>query len=106
MKRREFITLFGGAATWPLVAQAQQTERIRRIGVLVPADDARFQTFVGAFLQELQTLEWNIGRNVRIEMRASAGNTSAARKNAAELVAFAPELFWLLGARQLRHCLR
>ena len=97
MKRREFITLLGAAAAWPLVAQAQQTERIRRIGVLVPADDARFQTFVGAFLQELQTLGWNIGRNVRIEMRASAGNTGAARKNAAELVAVAPDVILAAG---------
>ena len=97
MRRREFITLLGGAAAWPLVAQAQQTERIRRIGVLVPADDARFQTFVGAFLQELQTLGWNIGRNVRVEMRTSAGNTGAARKNAAELVAFAPDVILAAG---------
>ena len=98
MKRREFITLLCGAATaWPLAARAQQTERIRRIGVLVPADDARFQTFVGAFLQELQTLGWNIGRNVRVEMRTSAGNTGAARKNAAELVAVAPDVILAAG---------
>jgi putative ABC transport system substrate-binding protein len=82
---------------WPLVARGQQTERIRRIGVLIPADDARFQTFVGAFLQELQSLGWSIGRNVRIEMRASAGNTGAARKYAAELVAFAPDVILAAG---------
>jgi putative ABC transport system substrate-binding protein len=87
----------GGVATRPLVAQAQQTEPIRRIGVLVPADDARFQTFIGAFLQELQSLGWSIGRNVRIEMRTSAGNTGVARKYAAELVAFTPDVILAAG---------
>jgi len=98
MRRRDFLKVIAsGLATRPLVAQAQQVERIRRIGVLVPADDARFQTFVGAFLQELQSLGWSIGRNVRIEMRASAGNTGAARKNAAELIAFAPDVILAAG---------
>ena len=72
MKRREFFALLGGAvAAWPLAVRAQQGERVRRIGVLLPAsaDDARFQTFVGAFLQELQSLGWSIGRNVRIDTR-------------------------------------
>ena len=87
----------GGVATRPLVAQAQQTEPIRRIGLLVPADDARFQTFIGAFLQELQSLGWSIGRNVRIEMRTSAGNTGVARKYAAELVAFTPDVILAAG---------
>ena len=61
MKRREFITLLGGAAAaWPLAARAQQSERVRRIGVLLPAaaDDAEFQTWVGAFLQGLAQLGW------------------------------------------------
>jgi len=98
MRRRDFLkVVVSGVATRPVVARAQQTERIRRIGVLVPADDARFQAFVGAFLQELQSLGWSIGRNVRIEMRAGAGNTSAARKNATELVAFAPDVILATG---------
>jgi putative tryptophan/tyrosine transport system substrate-binding protein len=72
MQRRQFITLLGGTAVgWPLAVRAQRGERMRRIGVLLPAtaDDARFQTFVGAFLQELQSLGWSIGRNVRIDTR-------------------------------------
>ena len=75
MKRREFITLLGGAAAWPLAARAQQGERMRRIGVLLPvaADDAEFQTRVGAFLQGLQQLGWTIGRNVRIDTRWAGG---------------------------------
>jgi putative tryptophan/tyrosine transport system substrate-binding protein len=68
MNRREFITLLGStAAAWPLAARAQQGERIRRIGMLLPAaaDDTEFQARVGAFLQGLQQLGWSIGRNVR-----------------------------------------
>src|SRR5262249_16466591 len=75
MKRREFITLLGGAAiAWPLAAQAQQAERVRRIGVLLPtsADDAEYQARVGAFLQALAVLGWTIGRNVRIDTRWAA----------------------------------
>ena len=68
MTRREFITIFGGAVVaWPLGAQAQQASRVRRIGILLPAsaDDSEFQTWTGAFMQELAPLGWTIGRNVR-----------------------------------------
>jgi putative ABC transport system substrate-binding protein len=94
MQRRQFIALLGGAATWPLAARAQQGERMRRIGVLLgaTADDARFQTFLGAFLQELQTLGWSIGRNVRIDTHWATSNAAAIRKHAAELVAFTPDV--------------
>src|SRR5262245_66449058 len=87
MQRRQFIALLGGAATWPLAARAQQGERMRRIGVLLPAtaDDARFQTFVGAFLQELQSLGWSIGRNVQIDTRWATANAAAIRRQAAGL---------------------
>src|SRR5262249_20306587 len=69
--RREFITLLGGAAAWPIAARAQQRERMRRIGIIVPAssDDAEYQVRVGALLQELQQLGWIIGRNIRIDTR-------------------------------------
>ena len=71
MKRREFITLLGGAAAaWPVAARAQQGERVRRIGVLLPAaaNDPRFQTFLAAFHQGLALLGWTVGRNVRIDV--------------------------------------
>jgi putative ABC transport system substrate-binding protein len=66
MQRREFITLLGGgAATWPLAARAQQGERMRRIGVLMPqaADDPEYQTRLVAFFQGLQELGWTVGRS-------------------------------------------
>jgi hypothetical protein len=69
MRRREFITLLGGAAAWPLAARAQQGERVRRIGALmsVAADDPEAPARVGAFSQGLAELGWTIGRNVRID---------------------------------------
>ena len=100
MRRREFITLVGGAAAWPLAARAQQGEGIRRIGVLLPAsaDDARFQTFLGVFLQELQSLGWSIGRNVRIDTRWATANTAAIRKHATELAALGPDVILAHGS--------
>ena len=94
MRRREFITLLGGAAAWPLVARAQQPERMRQVGMLLSgtADDAGFQTWVGAFLQGLAQSGWVIGRNVRIETRWAGANVDAIRKHAAELVALAPDV--------------
>ena len=77
LQRREFITLIGGAAAaWPIAAQAQQPERMRRIGVLIPttADDAGYQARMGAFHQGLALLGWTIGRNVRIDIRWGAGD--------------------------------
>ena len=101
MKRREFITLLGGAAAaWPLAARAQQAERMRRIGVLLPAaaDDAEFQARVGAFLQGLQQLGWTIGRNVRIDTRWATANAAEIRRHAAELAALAPDVILAHGA--------
>jgi putative tryptophan/tyrosine transport system substrate-binding protein len=100
-KRREFITLLGGAAAaWPLAARAQQAERVRRIGVLLPAaaDDSEFQTRLGAFLQELQQLGWAIGRNVRIDTRWATTNAADIRRHATELVALAPDVILAHGA--------
>jgi putative ABC transport system substrate-binding protein len=99
MRRRQFITLLGGAAAWPLVARAQQTERIRRIGILLPAtaDNPRFQSLVGAFLQGLALLGWTIGRNVWIDTRW-ATNAADIRRHAAELAALAPDVILATGA--------
>ena len=94
MKRREFITLLGVSAVWPLVARAQQGERMRRVGVLLPAaaDNADFQVWVGAFQQGLALLGWTIGRNVRIDMRWGARDAELIRRYAAELVGLAPDV--------------
>jgi putative tryptophan/tyrosine transport system substrate-binding protein len=100
MKRREFITLLGGAATaWPLAARAQQPERMRQIGVLMPfsADDAESQARMGVFVHGLQQLGWTDGRNVRIDTRSGAGDADNMRKYAAELVALAPDVILASG---------
>jgi putative tryptophan/tyrosine transport system substrate-binding protein len=93
MKRREFVAGFAGAAAWPLVALAQP-ERIRRIGALMPwaANDPVASTHVAAFQQELQRLGWTDGRNIRFDTRWAAGNADETRKQAAELVALAPDV--------------
>ena len=101
MIRREFITLLGGAAAgWPLAARAQQAERMRRIGVLLPAmaDDPEWQARVGAFLQALALLGWTIGRNVRIDIRWATTNAGEIRRHAAELAALAPDVILAGGA--------
>ena len=94
MKRREFITLLGCAATvWPLTARAQQPSRVRRIGVLVnlAADDSETQARVGAFLQGLQGFGWEIGGNARFEYRW-APDADSIRKHAVEITALAPDV--------------
>ena len=104
MKRREFITLLGGAAAaWPLAARAQQGERMRRIGVLLPAaaDDPEFQARVGAFLQGLQQSGWTIGRNVRIDTRWATTDAGEIRRHAAELAALEPDVILADGASAL-----
>jgi ABC-type uncharacterized transport system substrate-binding protein len=94
MRRREFITLIGGAAAWPLAARGQQRERMRRIGVLLPAfpDDPVWQARLGAFLQGLAILGWGIGQNLRIETRWATPNTPDIRRHSAELAALAPDV--------------
>src|SRR5262252_1609547 len=102
MKRRAFIWLLGGAATWPLTTGAQQGERVRRIGALmsVAADDPEAPARVGAFSQGLAELGWTIGRNVRIDYRwYAAGNADTARKDAVELVALAPDVVLATGTQ-------
>jgi putative ABC transport system substrate-binding protein len=94
MKRREFITLVGGAAAWPLAARAQQADRVRRIGVLMNtgADEPESQARLAAFMQGLQELGWAAGGNLRIDYRWSPGDLARLRKDAAELVALRPEI--------------
>jgi ABC-type uncharacterized transport system substrate-binding protein len=104
MRRREFITLLGGAAAvWPLAARAQQGERMRRVGVLMPAaaDDADFQARVGAFLQALALSGWTIGRNVRIDTRWAGGKADGIRRHAVELAALAPDVILAHGTSTL-----
>jgi putative tryptophan/tyrosine transport system substrate-binding protein len=101
MKRRDFITLLGGAAAaWPLAAHAQQRERMRRIGVLLPAtaDDPQRQVWFGAFLQGLAQSDWIIDRNVQIDTRWATANVDAVRRHAAELAALAPDVILASGA--------
>jgi putative tryptophan/tyrosine transport system substrate-binding protein len=94
MRRREFITLLGGAAAWPLAARAQQPERMRRIGVLMSAveGDQRGLESITAFAQGLAELGWTVGRNVRIEYRWGAGDLDRFRRYAAELIALSPDV--------------
>jgi putative ABC transport system substrate-binding protein len=101
LKRREFITLLGGVAAWPVVAGAQQGERVRRIGVFMnlAADDPEGQDRVTAFVQALQQLGWIEGRNMRIDYRwARAGrDVDLFHKYALELVALAPDVILASG---------
>jgi len=100
MKRREFITLVGGAATaWPLAARAQQPEQMRRIGVLmnVVAENPEGQSAVAAFQQELQKFGWSEDRNVRIDIRYGSNDVEHDRAYATELVALAPDVILAAG---------
>src|SRR5947208_14200288 len=92
MKRRDFITLLGGAVAWPFAAHAQQGDRMRRIGVLMylPADDAEGQARLAALTQALERLGWSDGRNLRIDTRWA--NADDIRRHAAELAALAPDV--------------
>jgi putative tryptophan/tyrosine transport system substrate-binding protein len=100
VNRRDFITLLGGAAAWPLAARAQQGDRVRRIGVLMnlASDDPERQTRVTAFVQGLQQSGWSVGHNMRIDYRWGAGDAERFRKHAAELVALAPDVILVSGA--------
>ena len=101
MKRREFITLLGGAAAgWPLVALAQQAERVRRIGVLMnlAADDPESQRRMSAFIDGLRQLMWIDGGNVQIDTRWGAADAGRIRRYAAELVALVPDVILAVGS--------
>jgi putative ABC transport system substrate-binding protein len=94
MRRREFITLLGGAAAWPLVARAQQGDRVRRIGVLMVGDenDPVAKTYVSAFTKALADLGWIDGRNVRMHLGWGGGDTNRIRALAQELVGLQPDI--------------
>jgi ABC-type uncharacterized transport system substrate-binding protein len=100
MRRREFIRFLGSAAVaLPLAGQAQELERVRRIGIhtgLSP-NDAETKVRMAAFFQELQTLGWTEGRNLRVDIRGAGGNLADARKQAAELVALKPDVIFAVG---------
>ena len=90
LKRREFITLIGGVASWPLAARAQQRERMRRIGVLSTQadDDPDARSRIAAFRQKLQQLGWTDGRNVRIDERWAGGGVTARRSVVDPIIRF------------------
>jgi putative ABC transport system substrate-binding protein len=94
MKRRDFITLLGGAAGWPLAARAQQGERMRRIGLLAnfPEGDEDTRAMIDVLQQRLQELGWSVGHNVQIEVRWSGGDPGRLPSRAAELVALKPDV--------------
>ena len=109
MRRREFITLLGGAAAaWPLAALAQQPDRMRRIGVLMntAADDQDQQASVAAFLQALQQLGWIDGRNVRVDIRWAEGQARKVSKNVDELIALAPDVVVVTGNASMEPLLK
>ena len=102
IRRRAFITLLGGAAAWPLAARAQQGDRVRRIGVLMPydEDDPVAKTYVSAFTQALADLGWTVGRNAWIDTRWGGGDINRIRALAQELVGLQPDIIWQAGTRR------
>lgn len=101
VRRRQFITLIGGAAGWPLAARAQRNEGVRRIGVLMPLaeGDPEGRARVAAFLQGLRELGWIEGRNVRLDYRWGGGDVARIRRDAVELVALTPEVILAAGGQ-------
>ena len=100
MQRRHFITLLGGTVmVWPLTIHAQQAERVRRIGVLIPftADDPEAQARTALFEQSLRQLGWTVGQNLQIEERSPGGEAASIRRAATELVALGPDVLLVVG---------
>src|SRR5262249_10496999 len=99
MRRREFITFLGGAVTWPLVARAQQPDRMRRIGVLMSVEesDPEGRTQLSQFTQGLAESGWTDGRNLRIDVRWGGGDVNRTRTFAKELVALQPDVILAQG---------
>jgi putative tryptophan/tyrosine transport system substrate-binding protein len=108
MRRREFIALLGGAAAWPLAAHAQQSDPMRRIGVLqiLEEDDPETVARHAAFEHALQALGWTVGRNVRIDYRSAKGDANQLRKYATELIALEPDVILTGGSISIAPVLR
>jgi putative ABC transport system substrate-binding protein len=104
IKRREFITLLGGAAAWPVTARAQRGNRVWRIGVLTQgaADDPETAARVTAFVQGLQEAGWSVGRNARIDYRWGGADNALIRKYAAELIMLSPDVVFAAGGAAVR----
>ena len=100
MRRRDFITLMGGTAAWPLAARAQHGERVRRVGVLMQlsADDPEFEARKPVFEQSLRHLGWAAGASLSIEYRSAGGDPESIRRHATELVALAPDVIVTVGS--------
>jgi putative ABC transport system substrate-binding protein len=101
MRRREFFTILGGAAaSWPLIVRAQHAERVRRIGVLMPftVNDTEAEARKIVFVQTMQHLGWTIGRDLQIDYRWPGGDAASIRRDAAELVALAPDVLLAAGS--------
>src|SRR6516165_9034584 len=105
LKRRQFISLIGGAATaWPIAARAQRPDRVRRIGVLMglAASDPDALRWISAFQQALQNSGWTEGRNLKIEYRWGTGDARVIRSYAAELIGLSPEVIVTRGSTASR----
>src|SRR5215467_7958331 len=96
MRRRNFLRFIGSAAAWPIAAHAQQSERMRRVGVLIPfpKDNPEGLARIAAFVKELQQLGWTDGRNLQIEYRWETGDLNFISKAAAELVTLSPDVIF------------
>ena len=109
IKRREFITLLGGAAAaWPLAARAQKGEQVRRVGVLMNGNerDPVYQAYVATFVRSLQQLGWLEGQNLRIDLRWPSADPERIGAYAAELVGMTPDVFLCSGSGSLAGLLR
>jgi putative ABC transport system substrate-binding protein len=103
VRRREFITVLGGAAAWPLAARAEQRERMQRIGVLMGiADDAEGRVRMAAFRRELERLGWSIGNSLRIDERWAGADAASIKTHATELAAMKPDVMFVYGGLALR----
>ena len=103
IQRRDFITLLGGAAAWPIAVRAQQGDRVRRIGVLMGGDgnDPAYKPFLSAFTQALADLGWTVTRNVQMDLRWGGGDSNRIGALAQELVGLQPDIIVTIGSTPL-----